>query len=68
MQNDFLIYYIVTKSSIVDDLWVRDLPLVCFFSVRKIKKEEQKEKVKKKSSTTRCEICPKLTIKTPKRR
>ena len=30
-------YYIVTKSSIVDDLWVQDPPLVCIFSVRKIK-------------------------------
>ena len=30
-------YYIVTKSSIVHDLCVRDPPLVCFFSVRKIK-------------------------------
>ena len=30
-------YYIVTKSSIIDNLWVQDPPLVCIFSVRKIK-------------------------------
>ena len=28
-------YYIVTKSSIVDDLWVRDTPLICFFFCEK---------------------------------
>ena len=35
-------YYIVTKSSIVDDLWVEDSPLVClFFSVRNIDKKNK---------------------------
>ena len=30
---------VVTKSSIIDDLGVRDLPLVCLFSVQNITKK-----------------------------
>ena len=69
-------YYIVTKSSIVDDLWVEGPPLVCFFFLwetlpKRLKfnqVEIYKFKVKKKSTRTRYEMCPKLTIKAPKRR
>ena len=54
-------YYNVTKSSIVDDLWVRDPPLVCFFFLWERLKFSQVDicifKVKKKSTTTKCEIC-----------
>ena len=32
-------YYIVAKSSILDDLWVVDQPVVFFFSMRNITKE-----------------------------
>ena len=60
-------YYIVTKSSIVDDLWVRDLPLVCFFFLWERLKINQADicifKVKKKNTTTRCEICPNLKVR-----
>ena len=69
-------YYIVTKSSIVDDLWVQDPAVVFFFflweTLPKRLKFNQADiyifKVKKKSTRARCEICPKLTIKAPKRR
>ena len=69
-------YYIVTKSSIVDDLWVQDPAVVFFFflweTLPKRLKFNQADiyifKVKKKSTRARCEICPKLTIKAPKQR
>ena len=32
-------HYIVIKRSIIDDLEVQDLPLVCFFTVQKITKK-----------------------------
>ena len=64
-------YYIVTKSSIVDDLWVRDRLWFVFFFLWKRLKFNQVDiyifKVKRNSTTTRCEICPKLTIKATKR-
>ena len=58
-------YYIVTKSSIVDDLWVQDPAVVCFFflweTLPKRLKFNQADiyifKVKKKSTRARCEIC-----------
>ena len=68
-------YHIVRKSSIVDDLWVEDSPLVCFFflweTLPKRIKFNQVDiyifKVKKKSTRRRFEISPKLTIKAQKR-
>ena len=60
-------YYIVTKSSIVDDLWVQD-PVCLFFLWERLKSNQDDIyifKVKKKSTTTRCETCPVLTIKAP---
>ena len=68
-------YYIVTKNSVVDNLRVQDPPVVRFFSVRNFtekikiyKFDIYKFKVKMKNTRTRCEICPKLTIKAPKQR
>ena len=46
--------YIVTKSSIKDYVGFRDPPLVCLISVQNITKKS------KKSTNTRCEICPNL--------
>ena len=54
-------YYTVAKSSIVDDLF--------FFLWERLKFNQVDIylfEVKKKGTTTRCEICPKLTIKSPK--
>ena len=58
-------HYIVTDSSIIDDLGVRDPLLVCLFPVQTLPKRLNFSKVniymfkdKKKSSRTRCKICP----------
>ena len=68
-------YYVVTNSSIIDDVGVRDPILVCLFLVQKLPKRLKFNKidicmfkVKKKSTRTSSIICSKLTIKTPKRR
>ena len=64
-------HYIVTKSSIIDDLGVRDPSLVCLFLCKTLPKRLKFNevdiymfKVNKETSRTRCEICP---IKAPKR-
>ena len=64
---------IVTKSSIIDDLGVWDMPLVCLFSLQNIAKKINEVdiymfKVKKKGTRTRYEIYPELTIKAPRQR
>ena len=65
-------YYIVTKRSIVDDLWVRDTSLFFFLWETLPKRSKFNQvaiyifKVKKKSTRIRCEIYPKVTIKAPK--
>ena len=63
-------HYIVTKSSIIDDVGVRDPPLICFFLWKTVPRKSKFNevdiymfKVRKKITRTRCEICPKLTIK-----
>ena len=63
-------HYIVTKSSIIDNKGVRDPPLTCFFLWKTVPKKLKFNevdicmfKVRKKITRTRCEICPKLTIK-----
>ena len=64
---------IVTKSSIIDDLGIRDPPLyfVCFLckTLPKILKLYEVNiymiKVKKKGTRSSCEIYPELTIKAP---
>ena len=66
---------ITTKSSIIDDLGVRNPPLVCLFSVQNITKRLKLNqvgiyifKVKKKDTRTRCEIYTELIIKAPRQR
>ena len=66
-------YYVVTKSSIIDDVGVQDPTLVCMLqNIPKILKFNQINiymfKVKKKSTRTRSVICSKLTIETAKQR
>ena len=65
-------YYAVRKSFIIDDVGVRDPPLVCLFPQGKMLPKRLKFneidiymfKVKKKSNRTRSKICSKLTNKT----
>ena len=63
---------IVTKTSIIDDLRVRDPPIVYFLCKtlpRKLKLNEvdiYMFKVKKKGTRTRCEIYPELIMKAPR--
>ena len=65
---------IVTKTSIIYDLRVRDLPIVCFLCKTLPKKLKLNEvdiymfKVKKKGTRTRCEIYPELIMKAPRQR
>ena len=82
MRNDFPILY--CHIDIILSLWVRNPPVVCFFSVffvcvfffnvslpKRLKFNHVDIyifKVKKKSTRTRCEKSPKLIIKVPKRR
>ena len=68
-------WYYARKSSIKDDVGVRDPTLVCLFPVQNItKKIKIKEiriymfKVKEKSTRKTSITYSKLTIKTPKRR
>ena len=66
---------IVTKNSVVDDVGVRDPPLVCLFSVQNTTKKLKLNevdiymfKIKKKGTRTRCEIYLELTITAPRER
>ena len=70
MRNDFLILYCHKELHRRWSVGPRS-PLVCFFFLWERLKFNQVDiyifKVKRNSTTTRCEICPKLTIKATKR-
>ena len=66
---------IFAKSSIIDDMGVRDPPLVCLIPSKKLPKRLNLNEVyiymfkaKKMDTRTRCEIYPELTTKTLRQR